>query len=274
MRVVILCSSVYSETACAVAVRLAEVGYVPDGVLSLNTFSRGTLLRKLGQWGFRDVADYARTKLLAHSQDSQQLRNPYLGRWLKHPNRFIRSISDVAKQYGFPVSFVDNHNSPDSLARLKEWEPDVTVFTGGNILRTPLLQIPRLGVINMHLGLLPEIRGMNSPEWSLLTGVPSGVTIHYMDAGIDSGPILQKFEFTDVAQCASLSDLRHRLIAFGVEKLGEVVAELDHRAIVAAPQPDLSSDNQYYVMHEWLQTLAAEHLLANRVPAFAGTTNE
>ena len=46
MRIVILCSSVYSETACATAVRLAEMGHVPVGALSLSTLDRGTVLRK------------------------------------------------------------------------------------------------------------------------------------------------------------------------------------------------------------------------------------
>ena len=278
MRVVILCSSVYSETACAVAVRLAEMGHVPYGVLSLKTLNRGTVLRKLGQWGFRDAAHYAGTKLLARTQGAQQLNNPYLQHWLKPPDVIFRSIRDVAKRYGFPVSSCSNHNSPGSLARLKAWLPDMIVFAGGSILRISLLQIPRLGVINMHLGWLPEIRGMSSPEWSLLKGVPLGVTIHYMDAGIDTGPVLQKFEFNELERCTSLSDLRHRLIAFGVEKLGEVVADLDRGTIVAMPQTDLAQDhekdNQYFVMHEWLQARAAERLGTSRVPVLARATNE
>ncbi len=52
--------------------------------------------------------------------------------------------------------------------------------------------MPRLGILNVHLGLLPEVRGMSSPEWSLLQGVPLGITFHYMDAGIDTGPVLQE----------------------------------------------------------------------------------
>jgi hypothetical protein len=72
--------------------------------------------------------------------------------------------------------------------------------------------------------------------------------------------------------------LRHRLIAFGVEKLGEVVADLDRGTIVAMPQTDLAQDhekdNQYFVMHEWLQARAAERLGASRVPVLARATNE
>jgi methionyl-tRNA formyltransferase len=114
---------------------------------------------------------------------------------------------------------------------------------------------------------------MSSPEWSLLNRVPVGITIHYMDAGIDTGPILQRCEFTDVAQCESLGDLRLRLIAFGIEQVGEVVEELVGGTIAAKPQSDLDRDNQFFVMHERLQTWAAERLMAISRPTVAGTVH-
>ena len=169
---------------------------------------------------------------------SLQLSNPYLQPLLKHGRRIFRSLREVATFYGFPVAICNDQNAPDSIAHLREWSPDLIIFTGGNILRKPLLEVPRLGVLNVHLGLLPEIRGMSSPEWSLLNHVPVGVTIHYMDAGIDTGPILQRYEFPDAARCESLSDLRNRLIAFGIEKAAEVVAGLDRGTISATPQSD------------------------------------
>ena len=64
MRIVVLSSSVYSETACAMAVRMARLGHVPVGALTLPTLDRGTLLRKLGQWGVRVYP------LRAHETDS------------------------------------------------------------------------------------------------------------------------------------------------------------------------------------------------------------
>jgi len=274
MRVVVLCSSVYSETGCAMAVRLAEMGYVPTGVLSLSTLNRGTLLRKLGQWGIQDVARYARTKLFSERSDgTARVHNPELQSFLEHGDKTFRSMRDVAAFYGFPVVVCTDQNSVASISQLKTWVPDAIVFTGGNILRKELLQVPRLGVLNAHLGLLPEIRGMSSPEWSLLKRVPVGVTIHYMDEGIDTGPVLQRYEFHDLARCASLSDLRNQLIAFGVEKIGEVVVALDRGTIVSAPQSDLDQDNQFFVMHEWLQARASELLAKNRSAAGAGTAN-
>lgn len=267
MRVVMLCSSVYSETACAMALCLAEAGYVPAGALSLSTLNRGTLLRKLGQWGTRGVARYAWSKFFGQGSDgATDLHNPELQSFLQRGNKIFRSMREVGAFCGFPVVVAGDQNSAASIAQLKKWSPDVAIFTGGNILRTELLQLPRLGILNVHLGLLPEIRGMSSPEWSLLKRVPAGVTIHFMDEGIDTGPVLQRYEFGDPVRCATLGDLRSRLIALGVEKIAEVVAGLDRGTIVSAPQSDLDRDHQFFVMHEWLQARAGE-LLARRPDA-------
>jgi hypothetical protein len=272
MRIVILGSSPYSETACAMAVRLAESGHVPFGALVLSTFDRRTLLRKLGQWGPRGVVRYARTKLIPHrSQGQPSVSNPYLEPLLQqHPGVF-RSLREVAALYCFPVALCHDQNAPDSIARLREWSPDLIIFTGGNILRKELLDVPRLGVLNVHLGLLPEIRGMSSPEWALLNDVPVGVTIHYIDQGIDTGPVLQRCEFPDAARCESLSDLRNRLIAFGIAKVLDVIAGLDHGTISATRQSGRDKDNQFFVMHEWLQARAAERLTRTHTSAVAGT---
>src|SRR5580700_1331184 len=261
MRIVVLGSSVYSETSCAIAAHLAEQGHAPIGALVLSTLNRGTLLRKLGQWGAREVARYARTKFVARGNGKgAELSNPYLRTMLSHGPRLFRSLREI----GFPIVTCRDQNSPASISQLKRWAPDLIIFTGGNILRKQLLDVPRLGVLNIHLGLLPEIRGMSSPEWSLLNHVPVGITIHSMDAGIDTGPILQRSELPDVNRSKSLSDLRHRLIAFGVEKAGEVVASFTQGTITATPQASLHStanqDSQFFVMHERLRALAAERL--------------
>ncbi len=194
--------------------------------------------------------------------------NPHLKPFLMHGEGFFRSLRDVAAFYHFPVAVCADQNGDDSIARLREWSPQLIVFTGGNILRRPVLELPRLGVLNVHLGLLPEIRGMSSPEWSLLKNVPVGITIHYMDEGIDTGPVLQRFEFRD-ARCASLADLRDRLIAFGVEKAAGVVGALERGTISATWQSgfDRDEDTRFFVMHEWLQARAAERLVRSGMPA-------
>jgi folate-dependent phosphoribosylglycinamide formyltransferase PurN len=275
MRIVILCSSPLSETGCAAAARLAQLGYMPVGALTLPSWDRATLVRKLGQWGLRDSVRYAVAKLSPRKLATQkQVRNPHLEKTLQNKDRdaIFRSLREVARHFEFPVATVSDQNSPRAIAQLKQWSPDVAIFTGGNILRDQLLKVPRLGVLNSHLALLPEIRGMSSPEWSLLREVPIGITIHLMDSGIDTGPILLRREFDSSADCNSLADLRNRMIAEGIELMAEVVTGLDRGTVTAIPQADREKDNQFFVMHDRLKTIAAHRLREGRLnPQASGT---
>ena len=266
MRVVILCSSPYSETGCAVTARVAQLGYVPVGALTLPSWDRRTLLRKVGQWGIRDSLTYAVAKLAPRKLATEaQIRNPYLEKTLRQGNGILRSLQDVARAYRFPIVTCSDQNSERAVAQLRQWSPDLAIFTGGNILRDEVLKIPRLGVLNSHLALLPEIRGMSSPEWSLLCSVPLGITIHFMDRGVDTGPILLRREFTAAAECESLADLRNRMIAEGLDLLATTVEALDRNEVSAVPQADREKDNQYFVMHERLKALATRRLQEARL---------
>jgi methionyl-tRNA formyltransferase len=275
MRVVLLGSSPYSETGCAVASRLAQLGYAPVGALTLPSWDRSTLRRKLGQWGLRESLRFAGAKLApGKSASREQVRNPYLEPALRYGGKVFRSLSEVAREHGFPVVTCHDQNSPRAIAQLKDWAPDVAVFTGGNILREELLRIPRLGVLNAHLARLPEIRGMSSPEWSLLCGVPLGITVHFMDAGIDTGPILLRREFSAANQCSSLTDLRNRMIAEGIELIGQAVVGLDRGTISAVTQSDRERDNQFFVMHERLKAEAVRRLKKGRLNPVTGGADE
>jgi len=266
MRVVVLASSPYSETGCAMAARLAQLGQTVAGAISLPAWDRGTLLRKLAQWGWRDSWRFAWSKLAPAKRTTpaklhnSYLRNAYFEDALRQGSKVLRNLHEVGKAYGFPLQIYADQNSPAAMAQVKLWSADVAVFTGGNILRKQLLQTPRLGVLNSHLALLPEIRGMSSPEWSLVCGVPLGVTIHQMDAGIDTGPILIRREIPHSGECGSLIDLRNRMIAFGIEMMGEAIAGLEAGAIVPARQAGCARDTQYFVMHERLKSAAAGSL--------------
>jgi hypothetical protein len=275
VRIVILSSSVFSETAAAMAAHLAARGHVPWGAIALPTLDRTTLLRKFAQWGPSKVARYAGSKLIPRNgAKNARVNNPYLQSFLEHETGVFRSLRQVAAFYEFPIFICPDQNSPASIARLREWSPDLIIFTGGNILRKQLLEVPRLGVLNLHLGLLPEIRGMSSPEWSLLQNIPPGITLHYMNEGIDTGPILQRLELPGAAQCESIGDLRNRLIAFAVERTADVVSGLNRGTISATPQSDPDSskrDNQFFVMHKRLQARAAECLKRSYGTAIAGT---
>ena len=83
-------------------------------------------------------------------------------------------------------------NDPAEVALMAAARPDVVLVCGTGILREPLLSAFDGRILNIHLGLSPYYRGAGTNFWPLVNREPeyAGATIHYLDAGIDTGPIL------------------------------------------------------------------------------------
>ena len=107
-----------------------------------------------------------------------------------------RSLAGFAKQYSIPVINIDSPNNNDFLNHLREVAPDVVINQSQHIIKKQLLEIPRLGILNRHNGLLPKNRGRLTPFWVIYNWEQeTGVTIHLVDEGIDSGPIVVQKRF-------------------------------------------------------------------------------
>lgn len=83
-------------------------------------------------------------------------------------------------------------SDPAEVSLMDGVRPDVVLVFGTGILREPLLSAFGGRIINIHLGLSPYYRGAGTNFWPLVNGEPEyvGATIHYLDAGIDTGPII------------------------------------------------------------------------------------
>jgi methionyl-tRNA formyltransferase len=85
---------------------------------------------------------------------------------------------------------------PAFVAALRDLAPDLMLINSyAMILRPDVLAIPRRGTVNVHGALLPEQRGANPVEWALVNGAhKTGVTVHVVDAGIDTGDVIARAE--------------------------------------------------------------------------------
>lgn len=90
------------------------------------------------------------------------------------------------------VKEVPHINHPEVLRLVDELEPDLIAVFGTSLLRGDLLKSGRLGIVNLHGGLSPEYRGADCTFWALYNGEPEkiGCTLHYIDAGIDTGLLI------------------------------------------------------------------------------------
>ncbi len=101
-------------------------------------------------------------------------------------------VKELAVKHELPVYQPVKAKEPEFLEQLKELSPDVIVVAAfGQILPKALLEIPKYGCINVHASLLPKYRGAAPIQYSVIDGEKeTGITIMYMDVGIDTGDII------------------------------------------------------------------------------------
>lgn len=111
----------------------------------------------------------------------------------KEKQFFTENIILVSKVPEKNIFFASELRTPYGITKIKKINPDIIIAAfWGYILKKELLQIPKKGAINFHPGYLPYNRGMNPNVWPLIENTPAGVSIHYIDEGIDSGDIIAR----------------------------------------------------------------------------------
>jgi methionyl-tRNA formyltransferase len=101
-------------------------------------------------------------------------------------------LKQKALELGIDCLHVQNVNSPENQKKIKRYKCDVFVsMSFDQIFKSDFLNITPLGVVNCHAGALPFYRGRNVLNWVLINDSSSfGVTVHYVDEGIDTGDII------------------------------------------------------------------------------------
>jgi methionyl-tRNA formyltransferase len=140
---------------------------------------------------------------------------------------------------GIPRIDFDPASIDTSVAMLRDLKPDLALVCGFNyLLPEALLTVPRLGSYNLHPSRLPAFRGANPLFWQLRQGVTDAcLTAIKMDAGLDSGPILQQQEFA-ISQWDTFGSLLGRFSDVLPGFIDELVRkfEQDDGVVALSPQ--------------------------------------
>jgi methionyl-tRNA formyltransferase len=146
-------------------------------------------------------------------------------------------IKQEALEEGIPVLQPERARGDEFLAQIRALDADISVVVAyGQILKPEVLAVPRLGSVNIHASLLPELRGAAPIQWAIVRGHDvSGVTIMRMEAGLDSGPMLLRVEEA-IQPEESASELGARLAEIGAEALIETLALMEDGRIREEPQ--------------------------------------
>lgn len=146
-------------------------------------------------------------------------------------------VKEKAEELGLTIFQPNKVRSSDSVEKIKQLNPDLIVVVAyGQILSKEVLNIPKLGCINVHASLLPKLRGAAPINWAIINGdKKTGITTMLMDVGLDTGDMLLKEE-VDITDNMTAGELNDILSKIGAELLIKTVNKLLKDNIVPTKQ--------------------------------------
>ena len=148
-------------------------------------------------------------------------------------------VKTVAIGAGLHVFQPESIRSLESYEHFKQISPDAAVIIAyGQIIPLRLIELPRLGWINLHASLLPKYRGAAPIHWAIVNGESrTGVTTMKIDAGLDTGPTLLSREMS-IGGDETAPELSARLAEAGAPLVVETLQRLHTGDITPTPQDD------------------------------------
>nr|WP_314609735.1 methionyl-tRNA formyltransferase [uncultured Lachnoanaerobaculum sp.] len=150
-------------------------------------------------------------------------------------------VKELAQELNIPVLTPSKMKDEALIERLKSENADFFVVVAyGKILPKEILDIPRLGCINIHASLLPEYRGAAPIQWSIIDGKKkTGISTMLMDEGLDTGDILKQYELT-IADDETGGSLFDKLAILGGEAIVDTIANFE--SITPTPQGEATTE--------------------------------
>lgn len=145
----------------------------------------------------------------------------------------------VALEEGLPVLQPEKPRGPEFIAQLRELTPDISVVVAyGHILTKEVIDLPKLGTLNIHASLLPEYRGAAPIQAAIRDGLEwTGVSIMRMEQKLDAGPVILQLG-TTVNADETYGELALRLSELGAAAVVEALTLMDLGAAKETPQDD------------------------------------
>lgn len=163
-------------------------------------------------------------------------------------NRLSRNkkVINILNKYNIPiVRLTESINSQESLIIIKGYKPDLLISIAGNqIFKQPLIDLAPKGCLNLHTALLPKYRGLMPSFWVLKNNEKeTGVSVFFVDKGIDSGPILVQKRIP-IEEGMTQSRLIKKSKKIGMEAIVEALELIRQGGYKLIPNPD--EEKTYY----------------------------
>lgn len=143
---------------------------------------------------------------------------------------------EICATRGVPFLTVADHNDARSIDALRDTEIDLVVLGDTRLVRPEIIAEVPHGIVNVHPGVIPEVRGNNPYIWAVIHGLPQGATAHLINAGVDRGPVLQVRRIpSPVAD--DVPGLIRRINELCAEIVVSTLDDLVSGRAIATPQP-------------------------------------
>ena len=181
---------------------------------------------------FMGTPDFARESLKAIYEKGHEIigvvTNPD-----KPKGRGMKMIPSPVKEYAIQKNLnihqpIKIRGNSEFISEIRNLNPDIIcVVAYGKILPKEILEIPKLGCVNVHASLLPKYRGAAPIQWAVLNGDKiTGITTMYMDEGMDTGDIILKQE-VEIGEEETTGELWDRLSILGGELLVKTLEKIE-----------------------------------------------
>ena len=149
------------------------------------------------------------------------------------------AVKEVAISHNLPVFQPEHFREEETVEQLRALQPDVlAVVAYGRILPQRVLDIPKLGCINIHASLLPQYRGSAPYQWAVLDGLAeTGVSAQYMAAQMDAGDVIGVAK-TPIGENETAGQLLDRLAVLGADLLRDTLRQVESGTAVATKQDE------------------------------------
>jgi len=186
--------------------------------------------------------------------------NPYLKKYMqeKNINAEATSLKKFCKLFGIRLVYVKSLNKGEFANIIRSEFIDIVINGGGGLFRKEAILSPKIGIVNTHMGELPRFRGMNVLEWSLFLKARIGVSLHFIDDGIDTGDIIS-FEEITVASDDTIESLRAKSTRVSINLIVNFILQTRLNEVTTEKQV-FEDGKQYFVMHARLKNIVANNL--------------
>ena len=176
-----------------------------------------------------------------------------------------QNIVDIAKKHGIDVFWVDKFNSKACERLLSSLDIDLFAIVSAPILKEYIFSKAKFGCLNAHPGWLPKYRGLGGNAYAIQNGDSPGVTVHLIDAGIDTGKIITR-EKLPVQPGDTIAKINDRAMTRGAELMTEAIHKIREDRLMM-PIIDEPVGEMYFAMPYSTVTKLNKRLRKNQLVA-------